>query len=372
MNTTATAPQHKPGRIQHFDVLKGIAIFMVVMGHVIKFTIGEVPEGNFTLGLISATHMPIFFMISGYFTFKTVGGRQFAAPNLPRRFMQLMVPFLCVVPLWVLYSAHSGLTALHVPGIPQIYWLLYKSGYWFLLCLMEVFVVYWLLSQVLGRLQHTWMQLAAIAATYLALFALSALMPRLGLGEVSDLLGLSLVPGHFMAFMIGVCCRRFASAVERFTARPWVMAAVVLAFGISLYSQIYGLGLPGNTLALAADLVMLPLLQFTLFTLAVGMVRPWCQREWAAGHQPGWVARSCKFMGVHSLEIYLLHYFFLFPMPSLRPVMQSAAWQFVPTVAVSAAISAGVVAACLLAELLIKRSRLAAFLLLGSPLGGGK
>ena len=49
-------------RIEYFDLLKGIAIFLVVMGHVITMCIRGL-DAAFIFKLIEQVHMPIFFFI---------------------------------------------------------------------------------------------------------------------------------------------------------------------------------------------------------------------------------------------------------------------------------------------------------------------
>ena len=89
MPTTA-----KP-RLRYFDMLKGVAIFLVVMGHVITMCVREIDRATL-FKLIEHIHMPLFFFVSGWFTFRLVengkirirsariapaaahGGRQFA------------------------------------------------------------------------------------------------------------------------------------------------------------------------------------------------------------------------------------------------------------------------------------------------------
>ena len=72
-------------RIEYFDLLKGIAIFLVVMGHVLTMCIRKI-DAAFLFKLIAETHMPIFFFISGYLTYKCTAGSSFAAPKLKKRF----------------------------------------------------------------------------------------------------------------------------------------------------------------------------------------------------------------------------------------------------------------------------------------------
>ena len=59
----------KKQRIEYFDLLKGIAIFMVVMGHALTMCVRGL-DAAFLFKLIGQVHMPVFFFISGYLTYK--------------------------------------------------------------------------------------------------------------------------------------------------------------------------------------------------------------------------------------------------------------------------------------------------------------
>ena len=56
-------------RLHYFDVLKGLAIFMVVIGHVLTMCIRDI-DSAVLFKLVEKIHMPLFFFISGYFTYK--------------------------------------------------------------------------------------------------------------------------------------------------------------------------------------------------------------------------------------------------------------------------------------------------------------
>ena len=51
------------------DLLKGIAIFMVVMGHVLTMCIRGIDSAAL-FKIIGEVHMPLFFFISGYLGFR--------------------------------------------------------------------------------------------------------------------------------------------------------------------------------------------------------------------------------------------------------------------------------------------------------------
>ena len=73
-----------------------------------------------------------------------------------------------------------------------------------------------------------------------------------------------------------------------------------------------------------------------------------------------------QYIGSKSLSIYLLHYFFLFPLPVLQDPLRGMALDIVPTLTVSVIVASLVVAVTLLVNAIISRSPLLARLLTGS------
>lgn len=77
-------------RILYLDNLKGIAILLVVLGHCIQFTSIEFDD-DFIFRLIYSFHMPLFFMISGYVSCKTMVKWNVI---VRRRLYQLILPYI--------------------------------------------------------------------------------------------------------------------------------------------------------------------------------------------------------------------------------------------------------------------------------------
>ena len=101
-------------RLGYFDIIKGVAIFFVVMGHVITMCIRDI-DNAFIFKLIAQTHMPLFFFVSGYFTYKATFNAEnekiedFLQPKLWKRFRQLIIPGISMAVLWTIYFPHSGI-----------------------------------------------------------------------------------------------------------------------------------------------------------------------------------------------------------------------------------------------------------------------
>ena len=102
-------------RISTLDILKGIAIILVITAHCIQFGSGkhylesEYYFDNPVFKLIYSFHMPLFMLISGYlfqFSIKAHGFKHI----IRSRFTGLLIPVLVWQTLWIIFFDHSILT----------------------------------------------------------------------------------------------------------------------------------------------------------------------------------------------------------------------------------------------------------------------
>lgn len=117
-------------RIQFIDVLKGFAIFLVLWGHVIY-------RSSPVFAFIYSFHMPLFFLISGFFFQSTLrlSPREF----LYKKGMQLFYPWLlwCVL-LGIYHFIHLRL---YEVNFLQAGILLFNRYFWFLKSLFLSYVI---------------------------------------------------------------------------------------------------------------------------------------------------------------------------------------------------------------------------------------
>lgn len=143
METSLTSA---PGRLREFDVLKGIGILLVLIGHAGL-------RGNLRM-LIYGFHMPLFFFVSGCF-FKPRPFGEF----LRRDVRQLLVPWLTFVcflfmSFYVLsiYVSHSFSPLGLVKGVNVLDegCIYFYKNVWFLICLFFTRLLFWTLYKLLG------------------------------------------------------------------------------------------------------------------------------------------------------------------------------------------------------------------------------
>lgn len=111
-------------RINELDYIRCIAIFMVVMGHVLLFTLKI--EHTALLGIIGICEMPLFFIVSGYLTYKErEESLKETMARLLKRSRTLLVPLV----VW------SIVLNLCDEKITFSLSMVYRGGYWFFVAL---------------------------------------------------------------------------------------------------------------------------------------------------------------------------------------------------------------------------------------------
>lgn len=141
--TAVTAP---PARMRWPDVAKGLSIVGVVLLHVSL----AVPEGMDTLAaqinrILDPLRMPLFFMVSGFFSAKVFG---FTFRDLfLRRLWFFLVPYLVWVPieLWFKFREWQMFNDRPMPGVGKYLEHIVegRNMYWFLYALVIFNIVLW-------------------------------------------------------------------------------------------------------------------------------------------------------------------------------------------------------------------------------------
>lgn len=348
---------------QHYmDLIKGIAIYMVVMGHILTMCIRDIDAATL-FKIIGETHMPLFFFISGWFAYKTTADGRIRRPDLRQRAMQLLVPMVIVSSIWVLYFPTSGLQSPLPQGFDGLWTSEYKNGYWFTPVLFVIMAMYTLLAPVILRIRRAALAAAAsIAVGFVIYVCIVHFLPIRYIYTTSILLVAQFLP----IFMLGAIARQHQDAFLRLTANPRAVTAALLA-AIPLFSII---AWPWRFDALDGIPVIVPaarmLYQAALVIVVMNIAVPWSDKAYSPERtHPSRIALTLEYLGRKSLAIYLLHYFFLFPMTFLQEPARDMALSIVPLTVIATVAAAAVIAVTLGAEYILSRSPLTARLLCG-------
>lgn len=357
----------KRPRDHSFDVMKGIAIYAVVMGHVLIYAAPGLTD-TLLLRVISLSHMPLFFFISGYFSYKEVNGRQFANPGLWSRFKQLIIPMVVMSALFCAYRIHSqlhtnvGLTDDFPTNLRSLWLDNAKWGYWFTICLFEIIAIYRIISPLMRAARKAVTQVAIIAATFILLVAASQVLPE----SVASIFEIKFAAMYTPVFMMGTMARHYKGRFDKCIRNQPVTTSALVCGGIILGLLAYKDSIGFMSVA-GVSLILTPVWHLLLVVVAFAVIRPRVERS-AAGVTLSTPVRIWSFLGRNSLGIYLLQYFFLFPIPWLSGALHATALQIVPAFALSFITAGLIVAICCGTIAIVRTSRYMALLMLGDPI----
>lgn len=333
-------------RLLYFDVMKGVAIFMVVMGHIITMCIRDIDRTPL-FKFIGEIHMPLFFFISGWFGFGWQKDGLIKKPKLGTRAKQLLIPMVIVSSLWIWYFPHSGLQSPLISTFKGLWLSPSKNGYWFTLVLFEIILLYAAVTPWLGKISKIGAHIFCGVVVWLMLIGLALIF---SCTVVDGCLGLTLVATYWPAFFAGVTASRFRNGFENIITKPSITFVALLIGAMSLYyicwwwefHQTSFLGISEFDLVLVR-----PIFHICLAVVAIALFKPMVSQACIlADKTPRWV-RLWSYLGVNSLGIYLLHYFFLFPLGDFRNLAFGMNLGFVPMLFVSMACAAAIIAVVL-------------------------
>jgi fucose 4-O-acetylase-like acetyltransferase len=279
------APTMAKQRIEYIDAMRGFTMILVVYSHICHFCLGDSLLGF--NGIFFLFRLPCFFMLSGWL-FEPVAQRPFMA-NVHHKFMVQIVPtFIFLLLLAPPPEFFRQLGAL-------------KGGYWFTFVLFEFFVLYMLIAR-LGKRWAPWVALTIVVASFIyARYYNSIQSSAVGV-QVWVVNGLGFLSvalwRFFMFFYIGAWMRRHFEAFIQWTSKPLVILIIVLVFFAIAstphldniwyeMARFYVGGITGMWMV------------FTCFRLSIS----WLQKL----H----LSQPLQYVGTRTLDIYLLHYFFL-------------------------------------------------------------
>jgi fucose 4-O-acetylase-like acetyltransferase len=268
------------------ETLRGLAIFLMVLGHIIGSTadVGlKVPDGSgwrFFYYTFQFIRMPLFTVISGYvYAYKPLSRFPSTGKFIGRKVNRLLVPLLVVSTIFFLvqYITPGTNSKVRLGEIWEIYLFQY-AHFWFLQGMIVVFLIVTLLERyhLLQTLKSSLICLFVIAF----IFFIDVPLTRF--------FSLNSVPFLLSFFILGLSLKRFHEKI--FTKTNIIIAAVVFTFAMAY--QLY-----------AFDQSPLPSRLETGLTLAVGSTA--CMLLiWLGLQNEGLV-----WLGNFSFGIYLFHVF---------------------------------------------------------------
>lgn len=345
-------------RIQYIDALRGFTMILVVFSHVMLFTF-EI-ESSFINEVFMSFRMPLFFFISGFIGYKAGvewTGKTWWTMSRKKLLVQLIPTFF-----FGLIYAYAYCKVDFIAFITNFN----KLGYWFTIVLLEMFLLVYTMNFVLYQVDKKDSRprkLIALIVLY-AILHLSRLIPEHipSLGGAYNILTLHYTSQYFPFFAFGYICSMYKDIFNKVLEHKSFAALVILSFAVLFYireSLLPNLGV-GVLVSLLGIIVPLALgiagllIVYNFFRVYVD--------SFSSDKRVG---RALQYIGKRTLDIYLLHYFFIPYLPQVGCMLKqgnNAALEL----ALGGGISLLVIGLCLVVSNIIRTSPILAKYLFGA------
>ncbi len=280
-------------RIDYIDLLKGIAIFLVFLGHSIAWNVKDealVAETYprsvmFWYYFIYSFHMPLFFWISGFLFSKKNLNIKDVPRYLWKRTYTLIIPFIFSGILLNFISDGGG-----------------YFRYWFLRCLFEVIILSLLYELFRQKYNLSWIW---DIFYYFFIFVLLRVSNKFFSSNscVEMILGLSHIAGpNYLLFVFGILCGRY-TCVDKIFERNSIYSLCLVLYAVSFFFFLKNT----NRLGAINSLIFL-LIPFWGSICVVYLTK----NKLARLRQNSRVIVWIKYIGYYSLELYIVHIYFNF------------------------------------------------------------
>lgn len=324
-------------RIQYIDALRGVLIFLVVFWHVEYY--GAQVTSTILVDCLKPFRMPMFFFVSGYMASRSekLFDANHTAMSIAKKAMSLLLPTLI---FWALYVVivigdTNVLSIQHWP-----------AGYWFTLALFEVL---WIYYNVLCVSHYTHKRVVDVVLAAIAVWTTFCLLINWTMPQMINEKLIAGVQRHLPFFILGTFCRRYQKTFLKVVNHEVLKGvATVALLGLLVFYIQHDFGKDFSTLKTAVGLVI------SLCSIAV--VFSWFHNHGALFESRTRAVRCLCFIGTRTLDIYVLHYFFIPKLPFLTHYLRQGANTAVELVAVGA-VSVVVILMCLAVSSVVRNSK---------------
>lgn len=283
-------------RNQSVDVLRGIAMLLVVLGHTMTGCT-ENSQNSLIYNIVWSLQMPLFMLISGYVTrfSKQVDSGRALCGYLGKRSLSYLLP-------WVVFTFLVRGVIMGQESFLDIKYLVYHmdSGYWFLFSLWTIAVIFGISQFIAEKLfkKDALKLLATLGFCAVGAGVLVGIAVVMGLSFLCVKLTLYYIPFYLAGFLYG----KVQGSVKdnsKFSVVCEIAVAISLLAYILLITRnntfesedtIFGIGLRAF-ISLAGCISVCGLVSKIV--------------------KGGAVSKALSYIGSNSLEIYLVHYIFL-------------------------------------------------------------
>jgi fucose 4-O-acetylase-like acetyltransferase len=337
-------------RMEWLDAMRGFTMILVVAYHVAQFGFAESERISASLPFLVLFRMPLFFFVSGFLAYKTNWvwtPQSFVSLTWKKLKVQVLpaLVFLCIfLILKSKYPFWDGfLKAMRSPT---------KDGYWFTWVLLQMFLIYYIVAAFAQQGGKKVERVAICVLWVVSVGAyLSLNLPKtLDKWYKTDFMMYSsfyetLKFMHF--FLLGNIVHRYWAYVQKLFDARWFFPILVMVAFVSCADLFRWHTMKWEWTNLPRTLAMYSLMLMVVI----------CFRHYQACFtRQTLIGRGLQYIGVRTLDVYLLHFIFLPKLPEVGAWLDAHHPNFVVDVVLAVGVALVVIAFCLLVSNVLRVS----------------
>ena len=343
-------------RLEYIDAMRGFTMLLVVYSHIITqcYYIEDISTYNTFNTFFVLFRMPLFFFVSGFVLYKAnqIWNVKNSLIFIAKKFKVQIISTILFLALFDYIFNLNFISGLISIG---------KYGYWFTISLFEYYLAYIIIDKLLYRLKNNFFYdiILLLIGTFVFFitFKPNDIYQLLNINPVIfDSLGFPQLK-YFIFFLFGIIIKRHFDGYKNLLNNSIKIGSIIFTFLV--LSLIYI-----KVGAFPSFLINLPILIF-LGCSGIITVFAFFYKYQDYFTKETKVGRVLQYIGKRTLDIYLLHYFFL--PRNLQMVGEWFTENINPTLEffVSLALAAMVITLCLVVSNIIRISPLLANWLFG-------
>lgn len=337
-------------RIEWLDAMRGFTMILVVAYHVAQFGFVENEKTSAALPFLVLFRMPLFFFVSGFLAYKAnfVWNIKNTIPLVLKKFHVQIIPAVIFLSIFIVFKSKHGfwdglLNALKSPT---------KDGYWFTWVLLQMFLIYYVISIVAHwvgikceklKVRNNYSLVFWISVWVLSIAAYETLyLPKVFKYHKNvffDYTSLVQTIRFMQFFLLGNIVHRYWIRIQKLFDTVWFFP-LVATLALVCCADIFR----WHTLKFAWTNLPRTTAMYTLLLMVVMFFRynkKWFTTEHALG-------RFLQYTGQRTLDVYLLHFLLIPSMPFVGTWLNAHHPNFLIDLLMSVGIALPVVAGCLL------------------------
>lgn len=284
---------NKSTRIEYIDALRGFTMILVVFSHIIEFCYHWSSEVFSYNDIFILFRMPLFFFISGFILYKKDKWKTLQLlPFIQKKFIIQIIPTFIFFTIYVILFNHPFIESINH---------IYKRGYWFTIALFEYFLFYSLavfLSRTNKIITEKYSYILILCLVlFIFLLTIKGIIPY----NISNPLGLVQLK-FFPYFIFGILVHKYFNFFSYTMDKKIPISIIVCIFFISVYINNFE-----KEMNLIIQIIYPYIPGFTGICIVFLFFRKY-QEQFSTMTKIG---KVLQYIGKKTLDIYLLHYFFL-------------------------------------------------------------